>query len=170
MCNELSDGARTFFLRVVVALKHFHKCPLRPLVIFGVARTHFAVPIVAKSYLLQLLTIARYVFHRGHFRMLTGLDGILLGGQSIGIVAHRMEHIESFQSLVASKNIAGNVAQRMPHMKSGSRGIRKHIEHIIFGFVVIDFTAIRMVVAPPLLPFLFNFAKIIFHSFFVKIF
>ena len=65
--------------------------------------------------------------------MLTGLDGVLLSGEAVGVVAHRVEHIEAIQTLVAGEDIAGYIAQRMPHVKSRTRGIGKHIQYIELG-------------------------------------
>ena len=152
---------------VVVTLKHFNKCPLRPLVVFRIASAHFTVPVVAETNLFELFAIARNILHGGHFRVLTSLDSVLLCWQSIRVVTHRMEHVETVQSFIARKNVAGNVTQWVTYVQTCSRWIREHVEHIVFGLAGVYFTLVDVLVAPVLLPFLFNFAKIIFHSFFM---
>ena len=62
----------------------------------------------------DLLTVD--VILRGDFRMLSGLDGILFGGQSVRVVTHRMEHVEALQSLVSCINIRSDVSERMTYM------------------------------------------------------
>ena len=100
--------------------------------------------------------------------MLTRLYRILLGGQSIGIITHGMQHIKTFQPLVTRIDVAGNVTQRMPHMQSCSRGVGEHVEHIEFGFRVVNFHLIDFVILPVALPLFLYFFKIIFHFYVFK--
>ncbi len=97
-------------LGVVVALHHLHESPLGPLVELRVAGAHLTVPVIAETYAVELLTVAGYVIGSGFLRVLSGLDGILLCGETVGIVAHRMEHIEALQALVARVDVRGDVA------------------------------------------------------------
>ena len=100
--------------------------------------------------------------------MLACLNGILLGRKSIGIVAHRVQHVEAFQSLVACIDIAGDVSQRMTHMQTGTAGVGEHVEYVEFllGFVFRD--AIGLLFNPAPLPLLLNLSEIIVHTFFRK--
>src|SRR4051812_49583161 len=49
----------------------------------------------------------------GDGRMLSCLNGILLGRQAKRIVSHRMQHIKSLVTLVTRHDIGGDVSQRM---------------------------------------------------------
>ena len=95
------DALRLVCLQVIVTLEHFYKFPLCPFVILRIARLELAAPIVAETNLVQLLAVTVDVVYGCHLRMLTSLNGILLGRQTICVVAHRMKHIESLQTLVA---------------------------------------------------------------------
>ena len=84
VCIELLDECIDVLCTVGVLIKpcieNLAEYPLGPLVIFRVARAHFSVPVVCEAYAVELLAIARDVGLRGDFRMLAGLNGILLGG------------------------------------------------------------------------------------------
>ena len=91
------------------------------------AGAHLTIPVEGETYLVQLFTIAVDILEGGLLWMLTCLNGILLCGQAIGIVAHRIEHIETLLPFVASVDVACDVAQRMTHVKAGTTGVGKHI-------------------------------------------
>ena len=165
--HKFADGASLVEGGVVVAIEHFQESPLRPLVVFWVAGAHLAVPVVAEAYLVELLAIAADVFLRCHLGVLTRLDGILLGRQTIGVIAHGVKHIEAAQTLVARKYVAGNVAQRVSHMQTRTRGVWKHVEHIVFGFVIVYFSLIGVVLLPVGLPLLLYLFIFIFHIIYI---
>ena len=93
--NQVLNGTCLVKSSIIVTLEHLQECPLGPLVVSGVTGFHFTVPIIAKSYLVQLLAVARDVLVGGDFRMLSRLDSILLGWQTIGIITHGMQHVKS---------------------------------------------------------------------------
>ena len=95
--------------------------------------------------------------------MLAGLDGVLLGGKAECVITHRVEDIEALQPLVAGKDITGDITKGMPHMKTGAAGVRKHIQHVVFGFIGTYLSLISLLESPALLPFLLYFLKIIIH-------
>ena len=95
--------------------------------------------------------------------MLSCLYGILLGRQSVGIVAHRVQHVEALQSLVACVYVAGNISERMANVQSCSRWIREHVEHVEFLLVLVLCHTIGLVLHPSFLPFLLNVSEIVFH-------
>ena len=99
--------------------------------------------------------------------MLTRLNGILLGGQTIGIISHGIEHIITAQTLVAGIDIAGYITQRMAYMKSCSRWIGKHVEHVELVAISVFTHLIGLVGNPFRLPLLFYFSEIIFHRCFI---
>jgi cell division transport system permease protein len=96
--------------------------------------------------------------------VLTGLNGILLGGQPKGIIPHRMQHIKTTMTFVTGINIGSDIPQRMPYMKPCTRWVGKHIEHIIFGARKVGSNLIGPVVLPVLPPPGFDFAELIFHN------
>ena len=150
--DKLADGAGLLLVLAVIAVKHLHECPLCPLVERRIAGLDFAVPVIAETYLVELLTIAGDVLHGGLLGMLTRLYRILLGRQTIGIITHWMKHIEASQTLVARKDVGCYIAERMAYVKSGSRRVGEHVKHIVLGLVGIDFSLIYIVIAPILLP------------------
>ena len=163
MCYQLADRLSLMTRIAIEAVEHLLESPLRPVVISRIAGTHFAVPVERETNLVQLLTIAGDISRSSDRRMLSRLNGILFGRQAVCIVSHRIQHIESLQTLVACINVTGNVSQRMTYVKTGSRRIREHVQHIelLFGFIFDNL--IGLSVHPSLLPFFFNFSEIIFH-------
>ncbi len=103
---------------------------MSPLVVGRIAGADLAAPVVGETDPVHLLTVTVDVVHRSHFRMLAGLDGVLLGGESEGVVAHRVKDIEALQPLVAGIYVAGDVAQRMADVQACSGRIREHIQNI----------------------------------------
>ena len=95
--------------------------------------------------------------------MLPGLDGILLGGETEGVVTHRVQDVEALQPFVAAVDVAGNITQRMAHVQSGPGGVRKHVEHIILGLGGVGLYAEGLAISPIGLPFLLDFLEIVFH-------
>ena len=63
------------------------KCPLCPLVEVRVASLHLAIPVVVETNLLELLDIVSDILHGGFLRVLTCLNSILLGRQTIRVEA-----------------------------------------------------------------------------------
>lgn len=147
----------------VERVEHLLESPLCPFVIFRLAGAHLAVPVERESYLVQLAAVSAYVFGRSYGRMLSCLYGILLGGQSVGVVSHGVEHVISHQPLVAGVDVAGYVSQRMSHVQSCSRWIRKHVEHIEFLSALVFSNLVGLHLGPLFLPFLLNLSEIVFH-------
>ena len=170
MSHQFINGACLIEFSVIITLEHLQKGPLCPLVIDWVASAHFTVPIIAETYLIQLLTVAGNILVGGDFGMLSRLNGILLGRQTISIIAHGMQHIEAFQTLVTCINVTGNITQGMSHMQTRSRRIREHIEYIELRTVIIYFTFVGVMFTPILLPlFLYIFIVIVHFLYIVLI-
>ena len=113
-CKSLLAGI------AIEAVEHLLESPLCPVIIARFAGTHFPIPVEWEADLVQLFTITCNVGSRSYGRMLSGLDGILLGGQSICIISHRIQNVESLQTFVTGINVARNISQRMAYMKAGS--------------------------------------------------
>ena len=88
--------------------------------ILRVAGAYLAVPVEREADVVELLTIACNVGHGCYLRVLSCLDGILLCGQSVSVISHRIEDVKSLKALVACIYVRGNVAERMSHVQSCS--------------------------------------------------
>ena len=163
MLLEVGYGHGLVLLSVVVRQEHALEGPLRPLIVFGVAGAYLAVPVVAHANLVELAAIAGDVYSRCLFGVLAGLNGILLGGQAVGVVAHGMEDVEALQTLVAREDVAGDVSQGMTHMQTCSRGVREHVKNIVLGTRRIGLNMVHALVGPLFLPFRFYCFMIVFH-------
>ena len=163
LCDEGVDGFGLVGLGVVPVVEHLQEGPLRPFVVGRIAGAHLARPVVGETDPVHLLAVAVDVLLRGDGGMLPGLDGILLGGETEGVVTHRVQDVEALQPFVAAVDVAGNVAQRMAHMQPGPGGVRKHVEHIILGLGGVGLYAEGLAVGPVGLPFLLDFLEIVFH-------
>ena len=71
------------------------------MVIFRITSAQLAAPVVAETDLVHLLAIAGDVVLGRHFRMLSCLDSVLFGGQSISVVTHGMQHVKAVQPFIA---------------------------------------------------------------------
>ena len=161
---QLADRARLLFVAAVVTVEHFQESPLRPLVVPRIAGAHFAIPVERKADLVELLAVTGDVVIGGDGRMLSRLDGILLGRQPEGVVTHRMQHVEAALALVTGEDVRGDVSQRMADVQAGARRIGKHVEHVVFRSRSVDLDAVGSALLPALLPFRFQFFEVVFHG------
>ena len=164
--DEGVDGERFLLVVVVVTVEHLYEGPLRPFIVFGFAGAYLTVPVEAEPDFVELFAITVDVLFGGDGGVLSRLYGILFGGQPVGVVAHGVQHVESFESFEAGVNIRGDIPERVAYMQTGSRGVGKHIQHIVFGFVRVFGDVVGVVLFPVFLPLLFDFSEIIFHRFF----
>ena len=102
--------------------------------------------------------------------MLARLDGILLGRQAEGVVAHWVQHVEAAEPLVAGKNVRGDVAQGMADVQSRARRVREHVQDIELGLVLVDHRLEGAVGDPARLPFAFNLFEIVIHGVYLLFF
>ncbi len=165
MLDELLNRLSLLQLSVVVAFEHQLESPLRPVVVVRVASAHFAVPVETETNLVELFAIVVNILESGDFWVLTCLDGILLCGKSVSIVAHRIQHIETLQTLVACIYVACYVAKRVTYVQTCSRWVREHVQNVEFLFLFVFNNVVSLLLHPALLPFLFNLSEIVFHIF-----
>jgi len=78
---------------VVPVIEEQTENPLGKFIIIGIASFHLSVPIVAKTHDIQLLSEAFYVLFGSNSGMLAGLDGVLFGGQTEGVVTHWVQNV-----------------------------------------------------------------------------
>ena len=163
---QLLDRTRLLPVVAVVGGEHFEEGPLRPLVVLRIARAHLAVPVEREADLVELLAVAGDVALGRHGRVLSRLDGVLLGRKTERVVTHRVQDVESLEAFVARIDVQGDVAQRMPDVQARSRRIGKHVEDVEFGPRGVRFDAVGLVLSPALLPPGFDLLEIVLHIWF----
>ena len=151
----------------IPVVKHLYKSPLSPFVVAWLTCAHFATPIVAEAYFIQLLTIASDILFCCDSRVLTCLNSILFCWKSVCVITHWVQHIESLQSLIAAINIRCNITEWVTHVQSSSRWVWEHIKHIEFRTRFVNIYFISGIIIPILLPFFLNFLKFVFHIYIV---
>ena len=147
----------------VVALEHPLEGPLRPFVVDRITSAHLALPVEREADLIQLRTIAVDILEGGLLRVLTSLNGILLCRQTVGIVTHRVQDVETLLTLITGVDIRSDVSEGVANMQAGARRIGEHIQYVEFLFVLVLHHAVGLVLHPSLLPFLFNFSEVVIH-------
>ena len=120
------------------------KNPLRPLIVTRVGGVDLALPVVGKADGLQLGFEFCDVIARGQRGMLTGLDGILLGGETKSVPAHGMEDVAPAESLVPRDNVRGRITFRVSHVQTGAARVGKHVEHVEFWLGGIEILLARV--------------------------
>ena len=113
---QFFDRTGFLFIVTIIAVEHFLEGPLRPVIIFRVASTDFTVPVERETYFVELLAVAVDIVDGSDGRMLSGLDSILLGGQAVSVVSHRIEYIEALQSFVTGVNVRSDISQRVSYV------------------------------------------------------
>src|SRR5258706_10801224 len=94
---------------VKITVVELEENPLRPFEIIRVGRGEFARPVVAETEAFDLAREVGDVRLGRDARMLTGLDGVLLGRQSKRIPAHRLQHVKAARTAIALQNVRGGV-------------------------------------------------------------
>ena len=137
--------------------------PLRPFIIFFMARSHFAVPVIGKA---EGLLLARHVFNiaeRPICRRRAVFDSRVFSRHAESVVAHGMQDVVAVHAAVAGDDVANRVVADMPHMEVARR-VRKHFQNIIRRLAVVVGATVCLVFQPFMLPFLFYFLGNIFFQ------
>jgi len=121
-------------------------------VVFGIAGGNFAAPVIGIPHAPQLGAHVFDVFARPLGRMNAVLDGRVLGRHSEGVPAHGMQHVVSVHALEPGDNVANGIVAYVPHVDT-SRGIREHLQDVVFGAGRIDFAMKHALFFPDALPF-----------------
>ena len=90
------------------------------MVILRVAGTNLAVPVEREANLVELLAVAVDVGYGSNLWVLTSLDSILLSRQTVSIVTHRVQYVESVQTLVACIDIARDITKWVTYVQTSS--------------------------------------------------
>ena len=152
---------------VIIRLEHTLESPLCPVVITWITGAYLTIPVETETYLIQLLTVTSNVRIGCQLWMLTRLNGILLSRKSVSIISHRVQHVETLQSLIACIDVTCNITQWVSNVQSGSWWIREHIKYIELLLVLVLNNFVGLILNPLLLPFLLNVNEVVFHSYFL---
>ena len=90
------------------------------MVILRIAGANLAVPVEREANLVELLAVAVDVGYGSYLWVLTCLDSILLSRQTISIVTHRVQHVIAIETLVASIDVAGDIAKWVTYVQTSS--------------------------------------------------
>ena len=139
--------------------------PLGPLVEGRVGGGNHLGPVVVKAQFLQLGGEGLDVLLGKAVGMVAGAHRVLLRRQAEGIIAHGVQHIVALHPLHAGHDVRCRVAFRVTGVEAHTRGVRKHIQHIVFRLGKIPYIRIECVVFLPIfVPLCFNGSKIVIHS------
>ena len=148
-------------------LIHLEKDDLLPSVIVRMTGGNFPIPVITETHSLQL------GFH--------GLDIVIGPGRGMNIVfdggifsrhpesvpSHGVKYIFSAHPFISGNHITDGIVSHMAHVDF-SRGIRKHLQKIIFFFRGFFQYFENIVFIPVFLPFRLNFMRVIFHILFFR--
>ncbi len=143
--------------------------PLRPLVILGIGRVDFLVPVIGKPEPFNLPAEIVAVLLRRNARMRSRLDGVLLGWKSERVPTHRMQNVKSLGALVTTNDVRRRVAFRMAYVKTRSRRIGEHVQAIILGLCHVCSGLESLLRIPIGLPLGFDLLRIVFRHFRLRI-
>ncbi len=115
-------------LGVVPGVEDLQEDPLRPLVVARVDRRDRAAVVVAQPQPAQLALHDDHVVLGRLARVLTGLHGVLLGGQAERVVTQAVQDVLARHPVVAREHVGRDVAQGVPDVQSGSAGVGEHVE------------------------------------------
>ncbi len=163
--RKFGDGATFLQGLVEPCVIQAGKNPLGPLVILGIRRVDFLVPIVRQTEPFDLPTEIVAILLGGDCRVRSCLDGVLFSGKSKGVPAHRVQYVESLSAFVTANDICCCVTFRVSYMQARAGGIRKHVEAIILGLGFV-FACFECLLGFPVgLPFGFYLLRIILCHF-----
>ncbi len=149
-----------FFTLDEASFQEVEKQPLLMLVVGRIAGRDLAAPVEGQPHRLELL------LHGGDVLVgpRLGMDLVghrrILGRHAEGIPAHRMQHIEALGAFVARDHVAHRIIANVAHMDA-SRGIREHLEHVVFRLRIVVFRREDFALVPDLLPARLGFAGVI---------
>ena len=114
---------------VVPRVEDLAEDPLRPAVVGGIGGLDRAARVVAHPEASQLAAVVGHVGGRRDRRVLAGLDGELLGGQTEGVEPHRVQDVAALHALEARVHVGPGEPERVADVEPGARRVREHVEH-----------------------------------------
>ena len=147
-------------------LKELRKDPLRPAIILWVACIDLAAPINTRTNPAKLGGKVGDVRCGCLLRRLACLDSVILRREAKAIPAHRVEYLVTKAAPEARHCIDNGVLHKVPCMHPCSAWVWEHAGHIILWFRRGVIRPVALVFCPVLLPFWFDFCRIVsFHVF-----
>ena len=135
---------------VVPGVEELEKDPLGPAIVVGIGGREFSAPVVAEAEHFQLSAKRCDISIGGFAWGCAGLDGMLFGGQSEGVPAHRVQHLRAGHASVATDDVCGGVAFGMSHVQAVARGIGEHVEDIELVAPLLEWTGAERFVRVPI--------------------
>ena len=142
------------------AIQHAQEKPLVPAVILRFAGGNLAPPVVAEAEAPQHSLELRDVVVGPNARMRVVLDGRVFCGQTEGVPAHGVQHVETAHALHAGHHIANRVVAHVAHVHRAA-GVRQHFQNVVFRFRRIGFGLEHTFLGPALLPLGLNLLRVV---------
>ena len=102
--------------------------PLGPAHVVDVDGGQGAAWVVGQAQAAQLAAHVGDVGLGGDARVLASGDGVLLGGQTEGVVAHRVQDVPASHPGETGDDVGGDVAQRVAHVQALAGGVGEHVQ------------------------------------------
>ena len=118
---------------LVVELK---EDPLRPMVVVTVMGRHFTIPVVAEAEAFDLTAEVFDIMLGSHFWVRSRFNRIVFRWKSEGVKTHWMQHVIPIHPQVATVDIGCGIPLGVSDVKTASRWVGEHIQHIealLFG-------------------------------------
>ena len=122
-------------LGVEPGVEDLQEDPLGPAHVVDVDGGQGATRVVGQAQAAQLAAHVGDVGLGGDARVLPGGDGVLLGGQAEGVVAHRVQDVLAGHAGEARDDVGGDVAQRVAHVQALAGGVGEHVQQEVLLLV-----------------------------------
>ena len=143
-------------------LIQLRKNPLSPFVIFWISCRNFFCPIITKPKSLQLLLKVNFCLIVRYTWRFSDFNSVIFNRQTKAIPADWMIDIITLLTLESRLDVGKLKSTTVPNVNSRSCNPRKHAQTVIFRpSRVIKINRVSAVSLPFVLPFLFNFCRII---------
>jgi len=130
------------------------------LVVGRIAGRDLAAPIDRQAHQFELRAHRRDVVVGPFARVNLALDGGILGGQTEGVPAHRMQHIQAHRALIAGDHIADRVVAHMADVQLPG-WIGEHLKHVVFWARIVVAGGKNLPLFPHLLPAGLGLARVV---------
>ena len=143
-------------------LIQLRKNPLSPFVIFWIGCRNFFCPIITKPKSLQLLLKVNFCLIVRYTWRFSDFNSVIFNRQTKAIPADWMIDIITLLTLESCLDVGKLKSTTVANVNSRPRNPRKHTQTVIFrSGRVIKIDRVSTVSLPFVLPFLFNFCRII---------
>ena len=130
------------------------EAPLGPAVVFGVGSVDFAAPVNGVTELLGLFAEVLDVGGGSGLRRDAGFDGVILGGQTKGVIAEGAKNVHALLGIEAGEHINNGEVADMTNVKTSARGVGEHFGDEFLGARVADWASLKCLsIGPDFLPF-----------------